>query len=56
MASLLPHFTGPSIFSTVLQRNIPGTICYDVIAVTHFTVVRDTGTVNLLIRLSDIEN
>jgi hypothetical protein len=44
MASLLPHFTGPSIFSTAPQRNIPGTICYDVTAVTHFTVVRDTGT------------
>jgi hypothetical protein len=49
MASLLPQFTGPNIFSTALQRNIPGTICYDIIAVTHFTV-------NLLIRLLDIEN
>jgi hypothetical protein len=56
MASLLPQFTGPNIFSTALQRNIPGTICYDIIAVTHFTVVRDTGTINLLIRLLDIEN
>jgi hypothetical protein len=56
MASLLPHFTGPSIFSTAPQRNIPGTICNDVIAVTHFTIVCDTGTVNRLIRLLDIAN
>ena len=56
MASLLPHFTGPSIFSTAPQRILPATICYDVIAVAQFTVVRDTGTVNLLIRLLDIEN
>ena len=56
MASLLPHFTGPSILSTAPQRNIAGTICNDVIAVTHFTVVRDTGTVNLLIRFLDIAN
>ena len=56
MASLLPHFTGPSILSTAPQRNIAGTICNDVIAVTHFTVVRDTCTVNLLIRLLDIAN
>jgi hypothetical protein len=54
--SLLPQFTGPSIFSTGPQRNIPGTICYDIIAVAHFTVVCDTGTVNLPNRLLDIKN
>jgi hypothetical protein len=37
--SWLPYFTGPDKFSTGSQRNLPGTILYDVIAVTLITVV-----------------
>jgi hypothetical protein len=37
--------TGPNIFSTGPQRNIHGTIFYDVIALAHCTVVCDTGTI-----------
>jgi hypothetical protein len=44
----------PNIFSTGPQRNIHGTIFYDVIAVTHCAVVCDTGTINLPNRLLDI--
>ena len=54
--SLLPHFTGPNIFFTGPQRNIPGTIFYYVIDVTHFTVLCDTCTINLPNRLVDIKN
>jgi hypothetical protein len=37
------------------DTNIHGTIFYDVIAVTHCTVVCDTGTINLPNRLLDIK-
>jgi hypothetical protein len=54
--SWLPYFTGPDKFSTGPQRNIPGTIFYDVIAVTLFTVMCDTCTMHLPKRLLDIRH
>ena len=53
---LLPYFTGPDTFSTGPQRNIPGTIFYDVIAVTLLTVVCHTCIMNLSKRLLDIRH